>query len=178
MTQAEIRRNFSRRNFLKLAAGAAAVVGLKVVAPSQAFSSEKPSLKTLDKAAIEREIKFLRETKHSCSQATFVGICKALGNNLPVQTLLALSSGFAGGIGKTFDDGTCGALVGGVMALGHYHPGQNDETVTLAKDLFERFKVQEGTVVCKDILARYNGFSHCTDCCLFVGGAFADILQT
>lgn len=179
MKQVETEPNISRRHFIKLAAGTAAVVGLHQVAvPSQAFSLDKLSLKTLDKARIEREIRLLREAKHSCSQATFVGICKALGSGLPEETLLALSSGFAGGIGKTFDDGTCGALVGGVMALGCYHPSQNDESVALANNLFERFKTQENTVICKDILKRYNGFSHCTDCCLFVGGALADILRT
>ena len=90
---------------------------------------------------------------------------------------MALSAGFAGGIGRTFDDGTCGALVAGVMAVGMYLPGQPDKTIRIAKELFERFKKREGTVICKDILQKYGRFTHCTDCCLNVGHDVADILQ-
>lgn len=93
------------------------------------------------------------------------------------EQLLALSTGFAGGIGKTFSDGTCGALVGGVMAVGLYLPGQTDKAVSAGKQLFERFKEKENTVICKDILQKYGGFSNCTNCCVHVGRDVAAILN-
>lgn len=43
----------------------------------------------------------LREEGYSCSQATFLGLCRALGSELTDKQLKALSAGFRGGIGKT-----------------------------------------------------------------------------
>lgn len=167
----------ARRNFLKLAGGVA-VAG--VLAHSPAFSAlaqERPAYAIATATRVEAEIIALREKKHSCSQATFVGICKALGGTLTDEQLLALSAGFAGGIGKTFNDGTCGALVGGVMAVGLYQPGQTDKAVIDGKRLFEQFKEREGTVICKDILQKYSGFSNCTNCCRHVGHDVVAILN-
>ena len=82
----------------------------------------------------------LREEGYSCSQATFLGLCRALGSELTDKQLKALSAGFRGGIGKTYEDGTCGALTAGVMALGLYTPDDNDKGIALAGELFKHFK--------------------------------------
>ena len=166
-----------RRRFLKLAlcATAAGVLNRFSLHATAKAAETSPQF-TGKSEAIRREIQQLRDTKHSCSQATFTGICKAVGSELTEEQLLSLSAGFAGGIGKTFDDGSCGALVGGVMAIGWYLRGDTDASVALSKKLFEDFKAHEGTVVCKDILEKYEGFANCTNCCLYVGKAVSESL--
>ena len=171
----------SRRTFLKLA-GSVAVAGVlthsaDAVALSGERNRQQSGAMTVDASRIEAAILDLREKKLSCAQATFLGICKALGSSLTEEQLLALSAGFAGGIGRTYNDGTGGALVGGVMAAGLFLPGQTEKAVTAAKQLFEQFKEREGTVICKEILKKYSGFSNCTNCCVHVGRDVAALLQ-
>ena len=171
----------TRRNFLKFAGGVAGAGALThstgITALAQERRQQRPGSTIVEASRIEAAILDLREKKHSCSQATFLGICRALGGSLAEEQLLALSAGFAGGIGKTFNDGSCGALVGGVMVVGLYQPGQTDKAVTDGKRLFEQFKEREGTVICKDILQKYGGFSNCTNCCVHVGRDVAAILS-
>ncbi len=168
--------NTPRSRFLELTHCATAAGALRHLAP-KTFAAETVLGTITDGESIAREIQILRDKKHSCSQATFVGICKAIGTKLSEEQLLAISAGFAGGIGKTFNDGSCGALVGGVMAVGWYLRGQTDEAVTRSKMLFEDFKKHEGTVVCKDILEKYGGFANCTNCCLYVGEKVSQTLK-
>ena len=166
----------TRRSFLQLAGGIAAAGIFSQAQVFEAHAGERPA--SLPAAArVEAEIRALRERKFSCSQATFLGICKALGSCLSEEEVLALSAGFAGGIGRTYNDGTCGALVAGVMAAGLYLPGQTEQAMADAKKLFEQFRQREESVICKDILKKYNGFAHCTDCCLNVARDVTAILQ-
>lgn len=122
------------------------------------------------------EIARLREQNYSCSQATLLGICKALGSSLTEQQIMALSAGFRGGIGRSYNEGTCGALSVGVMALGMYLPDKNEKTIALSKELFDHFKQANGTVICGNIVQRH-GFSRCTGCCLCIGNKVAELLQ-
>ncbi|MDO5537793.1 MAG: C-GCAxxG-C-C family protein [Desulfovibrionaceae bacterium] len=169
-----------RRAFLKLAGGAAVAGAMAPAAGIEALAAERhPAGPALigDASKIEAAILDLRRKRHSCSQATFAGICRALGGSLEDEQLLAFSAGFAGGIGKTYGDGTCGALTGGVMAAGLYLPGRTEEAVSAARELFERFKKREGTVVCGELLKKYGGFSNCTNCCVQVGRDAAALLN-
>lgn len=165
----------TRRHFLQLAGGVA-VAGIFSQAPTFAAHAEERPASLPAAAQVEAEIRALREKKYSCSQATFLGICKTFGGSLTEDQRMALSAGFAGGIGRTYNDGTCGALAAGIMAVGFYLPGQTEQAITVAKKLFEQFKKREGTVICKDILQKYSGFAHCTDCCLNVGHDVAALL--
>ncbi len=167
----------TRRRFLQLAGGVAVT---SVLGRSTAFAArpaERPAPATADPAQVETKIRALRENKYSCSQATFLGICTTFGGSLTEEQLIALSAGFAGGIGRTYNDGTCGALAAGVMAAGFYLPGQAEQAITIAKELFEQFKKREGTVICKDILKKYGGFGNCTNCCLNVGHDVAEMVR-
>lgn len=118
----------------------------------------------------------LRNEGYSCSQATFLGLCRALGSELTEKQLKALSAGFRGGIGKTYEDGTCGALTAGIMALGLYTPDDNDKGIALAGELFKHFKDTYGTVKCGDIVGQYQ-FTRCTGCCLCMGEKVVELLQ-
>lgn len=122
------------------------------------------------------EIARLREQNYSCSQATLLGICKALGSSLTEQQIMALAAGFRGGIGRSYNEGTCGALSAGIMALGMYRPDENEKTIALAKELFDHFKQENGTVICGNIVQQH-GFSRCTGCCLCIGNKVAELLQ-
>lgn len=122
------------------------------------------------------EITRLREQNYSCSQATMLGICRALGNYLTEQQIMAFSAGFRGGIGRSYNEGTCGALSAGIMALGMYLPDENEKTIALAKELFDHFKQENGTVICGNIVQQH-GFSRCTGCCLCIGNKVAELLQ-
>lgn len=125
---------------------------------------------------VNEAITKLREDGYSCSQATLLGVCRTLGSELTEKQLKALSVGLRGGIGKTFGDGTCGALTSGVMALGFYTPDDNDKGVALAEELFKHFKDTYGTVKCGDIVGKYQ-FNRCTGCCLCMGEKVVEFLQ-
>ena len=74
-----------------------------------------------------------------------------------------MSDSFAGGIGHEFSQGTCGALTGAIMALGLYASGDKQQHLKMAKEVYEAFMAQEGTVACGDIYGP-NGFSRCNGC--------------
>ncbi|MCD7924229.1 MAG: C-GCAxxG-C-C family protein [Bacteroides sp.] len=124
---------------------------------------------------VESEIKELRRLKYSCSQATFVGICKAIGCERSNEELMALSAGFRGGIGCSYNEGPCGAFAAGVMALGMYLPKDNAKAITLSHELFCHFKRRLGTVICGNIVY-LHGFGECTRCCLCVGEKVTELL--
>ena len=73
----------------------------------------KESKEVLAKAAEEMGYNF-EKTYHGCSQAVARAVLHALGRQ--EETLFAASFPFAGGLAMT--QGTCGAVVGGMMCLG------------------------------------------------------------
>lgn len=125
---------------------------------------------------VNEAITKLREEGYSCSQATLMGISRVLGSELTESQLKAMSAGFRGGIGKTYEDGTCGALTAGVMALGFYTSNDNNKGMALAGELFKHFKNTYGTVKCGDIVGKFK-FTKCTGCCLCMGEKVVELLQ-
>ena len=118
----------------------------------------------------------LRQKDIPCSQATFIGICRTIGCDWTDEELMALSAGFRDGIGCSYNEGSCGAFVAGVMALGMFLPKDNAKAVALSKELFEYFKRRYGTVICGNIVYK-NGFSACTGCCLCIGEKVVELLD-
>lgn len=117
----------------------------------------------------EETILDLRAKGYSCSQATLVGISRCSDTPMPDETILkAAASGLRGGIGRTFGDGTCGALTGTVIALGLLYADDEKRSAKLSKELFNRFKEKFGTVCCGDITDA-NGHKRCNECCVFAG---------
>ena len=86
------------------------------------------------KGVVKKNIREYRNDNYSCSQATFLGICKSFGSNLTNEQLMALSVGFRGGIGRSYNEGTCGALSAGIMALGIYLPTQSEKALLYQKN--------------------------------------------
>lgn len=121
---------------------------------------------------VKQHILSFREQKTPCSQATLSGICRALNtdNSVPAEEILmALSAGLRGGIGRTYNEGTCGALTGAVIALGLLFKDDEAKALELSHELFNDFMDEFGTVICGKI-TNEHGLSRCTDCCIKAGG--------
>lgn len=115
----------------------------------------------------EDEARALRLAGTSCSETTVLAVSHAAGCTLDDETLRSLAVGFRGGIGATFDEGTCGALSGAIMAaglaMGADHKGATKAATKAAKEMYERFQKHFGTVCCGK---QNRGRDHCLNCCL------------
>ncbi|MCU0845514.1 MAG: C-GCAxxG-C-C family protein [Spirochaetes bacterium] len=92
-----------------------------------------------------------------CPQCTLAGIFDALG--MENDAVFKAATGLADGIGLT-GDGHCGALSGGVMAIGHLYGRERKDfgdmmkllkANTLSKALHDRFVKKYGSCRCADI---------------------------
>ena len=103
----------------------------------------------LDKKIMEEKIREYREFK-SCSESTLMGLCETAKYPMTPAEMCKLACGFAGGMGGTFDEGTCGALTGALMANGLLLY-DNVKIKENAKILFNSFKEEYGSVCCGTI---------------------------
>ena len=129
----------------------------------------------LDKKILEEKIREYRTFK-SCSESTLMGLCETAEYPISQSEMCKLACGFAGGMGGTFDEGTCGALTGALMANGLLV----DDEVKIksnAKELFNTFKEEYGTVRCDKISDYGKDKSPCVDCCVFIANKEADLLN-
>ena len=95
-----------------------------------------------------------------CSEAVLYTIHRILGGPLPVE-IVRLASGFAGGIGKS--GYVCGALAGGVMALGlafgRSEAGASCPKLTPAtRELLEWFNQAFGSSCCATLTKKIGAF--------------------
>ncbi|MDE6558701.1 MAG: C-GCAxxG-C-C family protein [Muribaculaceae bacterium] len=129
----------------------------------------------MDIKKVEDTICRLRDEKYSCSHATLIGIAECCDSAMPDKTTLsAIASGLRGGIGGTRDEGTCGALTAGVVALGLMMPDDNMKTTKLSRQLYEDFKNHFGTVICGN-MTRQTGTAKCTECCVCAARKVAEL---
>lgn len=91
----------------------------------------------------------------SCSQAVFAAFADPSG--VDRDTALKVSAGFGGGMGRL--GLTCGAVTGGIMAIGMKHgavSGQDREaketTHRVVREFVARFKARHECLSCKDLL--------------------------
>ena len=129
----------------------------------------------LDKQILEEKIREYRKSK-SCSESTLMGICETAEYPISQAEMVKLGCGFAGGIGGTFDEGTCGAVTGAIIANGLLNddPGKIKAN---AKEIFNTFKEEYGTVRCDIISKNGDDKSPCVDCCVFIANKVADLLD-
>ena len=92
---------------------------------------------------------------YNCAQAVLYAYCDELG--VGRDTALRLACGFGGGMARRQE--TCGAVSGGVLAIGLKHgrgEGQEravtDETYAKVRELISRFQAAHGSHVCKVLL--------------------------
>jgi len=103
-------------------------------------------------------------TYGNCSQCVFGAVQDVLeiGDDATFQAAHTL----AGGCALT-SEGTCGALSGGLLAIGavygrdkaHFAGGKNKESSRIAKRLFDRFQQEFGGVLCSQVQTRLMGRS-------------------
>ena len=129
----------------------------------------------LDEKILEEKIREYRKSK-SCSESTLMGLCETAGADITSDEMTKLACGFAGGMGGTFDEGTCGAVTGALMANGIIL----DDTGKIkanAKEIFNTFKEEYGTVRCDIISKNGEDKSPCVDCCVFIAKKVAELLD-
>lgn len=92
---------------------------------------------------------------YNCAQA----VLYTCGDDLGVDkhALVKLASGFGAGMGRKGE--VCGALTGGIIALGaRYGRGRHDDrtateqTYARTRDLMDQFESEHGAVTCRDLL--------------------------
>ena len=98
----------------------------------------------------------------NCAQAVFTAFCDVTGMDEP--TALKLSSSFGGGIGRMRE--VCGAVSAMAMVAGlvaGYSDGKDSnaksEHYALVQRLAGQFREQNGTIICRELLALPAGAS-------------------
>lgn len=122
----------------------------------------------------EDEARTLRLAGTSCSETMVLAVSHAAGCTLDDETLRSLAVGFRGGIGATFDEGTCGALSGAIMATGLAMGADRKGATMAAKEMYTKFKEHFGTVCCGK---QNRGRDHCLNCCLVATRNALEILN-
>jgi len=122
-----------------------------------------------------------RSGKFFCSEAVFYVINKHLGYPMP-EDAVRTASGFPIGIGRT--GCVCGALSGGVMALGlkfgRSKPGdQAPKILEKSRELTERFKARFTHTCCREITkaVEFASKSRREKCITITGAVVADVLE-
>lgn len=105
-----------------------------------------------------------------CAEAVSAAVLESRGAD-PAQAL-AHATPFGGGMGRTFCE-TCGALTGGLIAIGHVHgrtqAGENwDTPATMARELREGFLDAFGETQCQVLRDRF-GEKQMEECTQLVG---------
>ena len=102
------------------------------------------------------------ELKAGCNCAQAVVLSYADKLPLEEETLRKLAAGYGGGMGCM--EGTCGALVGAVMAAGMLTDGQG--TGRYAREILLGFRERCGATICKDLKGVETGkvLCPCTEC--------------
>ena len=128
----------------------------------------------MNKKQVANDIKELREEKN-CAQSTAIGICKNADIDVDLDELNNLTASFGGGIGGTFDEGTCWALTGATIALAFIEENP-EKRQKIVKEVFESFKDKYGTVTCGGISKYGEDKTPCIDCCVYLGEVVSDLL--
>ncbi len=98
--------------------------------------------------------KLLFKSGYNCSQAVLGVFCEELG--LDMDTAMKISSSFGGGMGRMRE--VCGAVSGMFMAAGLAFATSSDSPADKAEhykriqELAKRFKEQNGSIICRELL--------------------------
>ncbi len=124
---------------------------------------------------------FYRSGQFLCSEAVFLVANEFLGRPVP-DDLVRLASGFPVGMGKA--GCSCGALTGGVMALGLKYGRSTPGAATpgmfeAAKELHDRFKARRQCVCCRALVRKFEFGSpeHIEQCITITGEVAADVIE-
>lgn len=92
---------------------------------------------------------------YNCAQAVLYSFCDDI--HLEKETALKLACGFGAGMGRKQE--VCGALTGGIIAIGaKYGRGEKAEKIATevtyekVRELLDRFSERHGTFICRKLL--------------------------
>jgi len=88
---------------------------------------------------------------NSCAQAVFSALAEPMG--VDYETAMKVSCGFGGGM---YLGSVCGAVTGGIMAIGLKHGGPGRQagvrTATLVREFTTRFKAEHRSINCTELI--------------------------
>ena len=132
------------------------------------FEQEEPFIgkyKRKGATLMESRVEQAAERKmcgYNCAQAVACTYCDLAG--IDEETARNLTQGFAVGIGGSME-ATCGAIIGAVNILGLINKNPQ-RTMQGSRKIINRFKEQNGTVICKELKGITDGVvkRECVDC--------------
>ncbi|MFH1136197.1 MAG: C-GCAxxG-C-C family protein [Pseudomonadota bacterium] len=146
--------------------------------PARRFGGEAKIDATVDLTAAVRvraENLFLTK-QYLCTEAVFVVLNETLRGGLTESQAVGLAAGFPLGLGES--GCLCGALSGGVLALGHFlggaHPLGRRGEIRAASNLLHRQWIERHKSTCCRVLTKNvqaDPKSHFTQCAGFTGEA-------
>jgi C_GCAxxG_C_C family probable redox protein len=92
----------------------------------------------------------------NCAERVFLTLHRLMDADIPAEAVCLLS-GLGGGVGGTRQD-ICGALTGGVAALGLVHgrqkppEGSREQAYEVSRDFVCRFRNAYGATVCRELI--------------------------
>jgi C_GCAxxG_C_C family probable redox protein len=116
-------------------------------------------LKNVDHEELLRQVESIHKKYAkglNCSERVFLTLHGLIEADIPSEAV-ALLSGFGGGVAGT-RDGMCGAVSGGVAAIGLLHgrrkppEGNRERAYEVSRDFVCRFKTRFGTTVCSELI--------------------------
>lgn len=131
--------------------------------------------------AKNRAEEMYRDGKYLCSEAVFLVANEYLGRPVPDE-MVKLSSGFPVGMGLA--GCVCGALSGGVMALGIKY-GRTEAGAKMpgmfeaAKELHDRFVKRRKSACCRALIEKFEFGSpeHLEQCTAITGEVAEDVIE-
>jgi len=139
--------------------------------------------KTQDPAQIARERAehLYKSGQYLCSEAVLLVANEYLGRPMPDE-VIRLASGFPVGMGKA--GCVCGAIAGGVMALGlklgrSAPGGETPGLFAAVKELHDRFQKRRRSVCCRVLIKdlEFGSAQHIEQCVSITGEVAADVIQ-
>ncbi len=133
----------------------------------------------IEKARQEAE-ELYRSGQFLCSEAVFLVANEFLGKPVPDE-MVRLASGFPVGMGTS--GCACGALTGGIMALGLKYGRTTAGASTpgmfaAAKELHDRFKARRKVTCCRILIKdlEFGSAAHIQQCVTITGEVAADVI--
>jgi C_GCAxxG_C_C family probable redox protein len=137
-------------------------------------------LEAIEKARLKAEDLY-RTGQFLCSEAVFLVANEYLDHPVPDE-MVRLASGFPVGMGLA--GCVCGAVTGGVMALGIKYGRSTPATETpgmfaASKELHDRFKARRKCVCCRALIRKFEFGSpeHLEQCITITGEVTADVIE-
>jgi C_GCAxxG_C_C family probable redox protein len=132
-------------------------------------------------SARERARELFNSKHHNCAESVFLAINEVFKGGLAPETAARIATGLGGGLGAT--GGTCGALTGGVLAIGLIAGAdpavsRRKKIYPLAAVLQKRFIHRFGTICCRELTRNLTveRRAHCSAMTAAAAEMCADIL--